>query len=619
MAKSSDRHAYISTAETLKRFAATLVAISPRKVALAALVMLCLPLTEGMGLLLLVPLLQLVGVDAQGESASSVGQAIAGIFSRLGLQPTLGAVLAAYVGVAVCQSALQRWHTMLSGEIRQQAEATLRVRFYRAIGRAQWLHFARSRIADFNQMLTQELDRLGTAAHDLLETAVGALIVAVYVVVALQVSPGMTALVLGCGGVLAWLFRFRVSDSHGLGSAMTATRARLNAAVTEHLGSMKTARCYGATDRHDEMFSQLTEQVRIGNLQSIASFARLRQETVVGSAIVLAVIIYVSRQMLVLPTAHLLMLLFLFARLMPRLTGLIERAQNLATLLPSFARFDEMERECLAAAEPPAELRQPVTFRREIRLDGLSFEYGRDAGKPAVRDVSLVFPCGTTTAIVGPSGAGKSTLADLLLGLIEPGAGRILIDGRPLERAQYAAWRDQIGYVSQDTFLFHDSVRANLLWARPGASEAELQQALRLAAADSFVAELPQGLDTVVGDRGILVSGGERQRLALARALLRGPKLLILDEATNALDSENETRIQEAIDSLRHQMTIIVITHRLSMVRGADQIHVLDQGRIVESGLSAELGTRAGGRFLGLCEAQGIDPVNDRELHVVGR
>jgi len=236
-----------------------------------------------------------------------------------------------------------------------------------------------------------------------------------------------------------------------------------------------------------------------------------------------------------------------------------------------------------------------------------------------VRDVSLVFPYGTTTAIVGASGAGKSTLADLLLGLIEPSAGRILIDGRPLERAQYAAWRDQIGYVSQDTFLFHDSVHANLLWARPSASEADLRQALRLAAADSFVAGLPQGLDTLVGDRGILVSGGERQRLALARALLRGPKLLILDEATNALDSENETRIQDAIDSLRHQMTIIVITHRLSMVRGADRIHVLDQGRVVESGSSAELGTRAGSRFQALREAQRIDRVEAHDLDFVGR
>jgi ATP-binding cassette subfamily C protein len=304
---------------------------------------------------------------------------------------------------------------------------------------------------------------------------------------------------------------------------------------------------------------------------------------------------------------------------MPRLTGLIERAQNLATLLPSFARFDDMERQCLAAAEPPEGLPQPITFAREIRLDGLSFDYRNYAPKAAVRDVSLVFPSGTTTAIVGPSGAGKTTLADLLLGLVEAGAGRILIDGHPLERCHYAAWRDQIGYVSQDTFLFHDSVRANLLWARPDASEADLLQALHLAAADSFVAELPHGLDTVVGDRGVLVSGGERQRLALARALLRRPKLLILDEATNALDSENERRIQDAIDSLRQQMTIVVITHRLSMVRGADRIHVMDQGRIVESGSWAELAARAGSRFSSLSQTRRTERIDERQLDVVGR
>lgn len=608
-----------STWTTLKRFVATLTAISPRKMALAAVVMLSLSLTEGIGLLLLVPLLQLVGVEAQGGSASSIGDGLAAAFFWFGIHPTLGAVLALYVGIAAGQSLLQRWHMMLSAQVRQQAEAALRLRLYRAIARTRWLFFARTRVSDFNQMLTQELDRIGTAAHDLIDVTVGALIVAVYVGVALRVSPEMTAFVLACGGLLAWLLRARVSDSHGLGSAMTATRAELNAAVTEHLGSMKTARCYGALERHDDSFRQLTEQVRLGNLQSIASFARLRQETVVGSAIVLAVIVYVSRQVLALPTAHLLMLLLLFARLMPRLTGLIERAQNFATQLPSFERFDQMERRCSGAAEPPAGPPQPVVFARDIRLEAVSFRYGNDAVRAAVRDIDLVIPAATTTAIVGPSGAGKSTLADLLLGLIEPTAGRILIDGQPLEPIDLASWRDQIGYVSQDTFLFHESVRANLRWARPDASEADLNHALQMAAADAFVAQLPNELDTVIGDRGVLVSGGERQRLALARALLRRPKLLVLDEATNALDSENEARIQEAIDALRHRMTIVVITHRLSTVRGADVIHVIDQGRIVESGSWDELIDRPASRFHALCRAQGVEGLESRELTGVGR
>lgn len=613
----------MSTLQSLRRFVATLVRVSPRKTALTAFVMLSLSFTEGLGLLLLVPLLQLVGVDAQEGSSGRVGSGLSAAFSWFGVRPTLGVVLTAYVGVAACQSLLQRWHTTLSAAVRQQTEAMLRMRLYRAIGRAQWLFIARTRLSDFAHVLTHELDRVGTAAHDLIDLSVVAVVVLVYVGIALRVSPEITGLVLLCGGALAWILRRRVADSHQFGGEMSVTRARLHAAVTEHLASMKTAKSYGAVDRHDEIFGALTEEVQNVNLKTIGVYARLRQETVVGSAVVLAVIVYTSQAILALSTAHLLMLLFLFARLMPRLTGLLERAQTLATVLPSFAAFNDLEARCLAAAEPLVPRMQPIVFDREIRFDRVTFGYGGAVDTRAVSGIDLVIHAGTTTAIVGPSGAGKTTLADLVLGLLAPTKGAILVDGQALGPSQLGAWREKIGYVNQDTFLFHDTVRANLLWARPDATARDLQHVLSLAAADEFVWRLPSGLDTVVGDRGVLVSGGERQRLALARALLREPQLLILDEATNALDSENEARIQEAIERLRHQMTIVVITHRLATVRTADVIHVIDEGHLVESGAWSELVTRPGSRLQQLCQAQGIDggtaSPQVRELDVVGQ
>lgn len=605
--------------QTLRHFVATLIAASPRKIALTAIVMLSLSLTEGMGLLLLVPLLQLVGVDAAGASGSRASLGLSAAFSWAGLRPTLGAVLGIYVAIAVCQSFLQRWHTMLNAEIRLQVEAFLRMRLYRALGRARWLFIARSRTSDFSQMLTQELDRIGLAAHDLIDLAVGTLIALVYVGIALRVSPQATVFVLACGGGLAWTLRRRVSDSHELGVAMSVHRADLHAAVTEHLGSMKTARCYGAVDRHDTIFSALTENLRAGNLSTVASYARLRQQTVVGSAIVLAIIVYVSRALIALPTAHLLMLLFLFARLMPRLSRLLEGVQGFGTVLPAYGKFHALETRCLVAAEPVGQRRQPIAFTREIRLDGVSFTYDNGTARPAVSQIGMVIRAGATTAIVGPSGGGKSTLADLLLGLLVPSEGAILVDGVPLDPALLEAWRDQIGYVNQDTFLFHDTVRANLLWARPDATENDLRRVLRMAAADEFVARLPRGLDTILGDRGVLVSGGERQRLALARALLRRPNLLILDEATNALDSENEARIQQAIDGLRHQMTIVLITHRLSTIRAAEAIYVVDEGRIVESGTWAELLASPRSRFVQLSRAQQVKDLSPPELMAVGR
>jgi len=189
------------------------------------------------------------------------------------------------------------------------------------------------------------------------------------------------------------------------------------------------------------------------------------------------------------------------------------------------------------------------------------------------------------------------------MGLLSPTHGKMLVDGRLLKGPDLRPWRRGIGYVPQETFLLHDTLRHNLRWSNPDATDDELHEALHLAAADDFVAALPAGLDTVLGDRGMRLSGGERQRIALARALVRRPKLLILDEATNSLDGENQQRVQSAIQNLHGEMTIVIIAHRLSTVRDADQIVVLEEGQIVEVGGYQELLTCASGRFRGLVDA----------------
>jgi ATP-binding cassette, subfamily C, bacterial len=342
-----------------------------------------------------------------------------------------------------------------------------------------------------------------------------------------------------------------------------------------------------------------------------AQQTELQQRFEFGSTVLLAIAVFLAYEVLHVATAQLLLLLFIFARLMPRLTSIYRQLQGLAIVLPVLEAVSELERECREAAEPVSSHRSDIGLHGTIRLEKVSFTYLRRANTPALSDVDLEIPQGLTTAIVGPSGAGKTTLADLLIGLLPATGGRILIDGGELTPDRLVAWRRHIGYVAQEAVLFHDTVRANLAWANPGASEEDLMQALRLSAAYDFVARLPEGLDTILGERGVLVSGGERQRLSLARALLRRPDMLVLDEATSSLDSENELRIQHAIEKLHQQMTIVVITHRLSTIRHADLIHVLDHGRVVESGSWDELVARPGGRFRNLCRAQGI---GDRPL-----
>ncbi len=248
---------------------------------------------------------------------------------------------------------------------------------------------------------------------------------------------------------------------------------------------------------------------------------------------------------------------------------------------------------------------QRLSLTRDLVADDVSFTCC-EGRLPAVSHLNLAIPAGKIVALVGPSGAGKSTIADILMGLTQPDSGRIKLDGQTLGPEKMRVWREQIGYVAADTCLFNDTLRANLKWARPEASEDEMLQALRDAAAYDFVAGLRDGLDTTLGDRGISVSQGERQRLAVARAFLRDPSMLILDEATNSLDFINEQRVFDAIESRRSKLTVVLIAHRLSTLQWADLIYVVEGGRVIESGTCSSLNALPGGRFRALWADQSL-------------
>jgi ATP-binding cassette subfamily B protein len=249
----------------------------------------------------------------------------------------------------------------------------------------------------------------------------------------------------------------------------------------------------------------------------------------------------------------------------------------------------------------------PARVRGEVRFDAVRFVYGAapapsvagngDGQRPRRRVLDgfdLVVPPGETHAIVGSTGAGKSTVVKLLLRLYDTTTGRIALDGVDVRTVPLAELRRAIGYVGQDVFLFQGTVRENLAYGRPEAGDAELERAARLAEAHDFITELPDGYDTVVGERGQKLSGGQRQRLSIARAILKDPALLVLDEATSAVDNETEAAIQRSLELVGQDRTVIVIAHRLSTVRHADRIHVLEEGRIVESGSHDELAAARG-------------------------
>jgi ATP-binding cassette, subfamily B, bacterial MsbA len=269
------------------------------------------------------------------------------------------------------------------------------------------------------------------------------------------------------------------------------------------------------------------------------------------------------------------------------------------------ARFPSLVQPGLAASQRAFELldarpevresadARPVTgLSAGIRLEGVGFEY--EAGEPVLADVELEIGRGEVVALVGPSGSGKTTVANLVPRFYDPTGGRITLDGVDLRELEVGGLRSLMGIVTQETILFHDTVRANIAYGMGDVADEALESAARAAHAHEFIRELPEGYDTVLGERGTRLSGGQRQRIAIARALLRDAPMLILDEATSALDTESETLVQDAIDRLMEDRTVLVIAHRLSTVRKADRIVVLQAGRVVDQGTHRELIEREG-------------------------
>lgn len=595
------------TVNTFRTYTGVLLETMSWRVALALVLMICLSVTQGAQILLLVPLMQVVGLDVGQGSVGWVADVASSALAAVGLKPSLVTVLVIFALVTALLALIARWQTIYNYKLQQDFVACLRRRLYRAIANTDWLTFSKTRSSDFTHALTVELDRVGSAAYVLLGLATNLILVMAYAILALKLSLAMTGLVFAAGVALLLLLRRKTQAARWSGEDITLATSGLHSAAIEHLGGMKAIKSYGAEERNSRVFSELAGKVAQMYLRVTRNQAETSFWFTVGSAVILSAILYISIQILAIPAAGFLLLLFLFNRMIPLFKSIQNYYQAYLSALPAFQRVMEIQTRCEEAAEPRATARSgEIVLRDGVRLENVSFVYGAEEKAPAIRDLDLGIEAGKTTAIVGTSGAGKSTIADLVMGLLVPSRGRVLVDGKPLEPGLLRPWREQIGYVAQDTFLFNDTVRSNLLWACPEAGEEEIWQALKLAAATGFISELPEGLETVLGDRGVRLSGGERQRLALARALLREPSLLILDEATSALDSKNERRIQGAIDSLHGSVTILVITHRLSTVREADVIYVLESGRVVESGTWEALISNEDGRFGALAGAQGI-------------
>jgi subfamily B ATP-binding cassette protein MsbA len=430
-------------------------------------------------------------------------------------------------------------------------------------------------------------------------------VVAVTLVVLSQISLRLTLFTLAFVPLLVLLLQVLVRRLRRHARARAQERAEITATVTERIGAIRLIRSYGEERTEQDRFRTQANRYRKQVIRTQRFSSLTSPLTEVFSGFLVILIIWAGSQ----PG-----LVGLDTALRPEaIIVFLMAALRLTSPLKTIASFPAVMAVALASAErvfdlldqPPSEVDRPgeseARFTRDIVFESVTFSY--DGGDPVLSDVSFTLPKGKVLALVGPSGAGKTTLADLLPRFHDPTDGRILMDGVPLTRLTRRSLRALMGVVSQDTVLLNDTVFANIAYGSPGASREAVEAAAEAANAAGFIRQLPDGLDTLLGERGTRLSGGQRQRIAIARALLRDPPILILDEATSALDTESERLVQQAIERLMRDRTVLVIAHRLATVRDADDIVVLDAGRIVQRGSHEEL-YRAGGLYRRLHDLQ---------------
>lgn len=587
----------------LWRYITALKGFKSKNILFAIALMVFTSLTEGISLLLLVPLLQLVGLNVQQGSLSQIADYIASFFNFMGITPTLAIVLLIYVLIISLNAFLYRIQTIETSKIQYEFAAHLRKRLFKKITDSNWMFFTKTRSSDFAHALTNEIERISIGTGQFLTLISSLFILVVYLIFALKISGLITGLIFLVGIILLLFLRKRTQSSGSRGEKLSTVTKDMYSSAIQHLDGMKTVKSFNMENRNVQEFSNVADGVSNSYMDTIKSYADVKLLFDIGSVAILSILVFILISFVKISTAELLILLFLFVRMIPGFSTIQRSYQYFINMIPAFASVINLEEECKKATEDQKES-ENVEFEREIKFDNVSFHYNKENGSFSIKDLSLSIVSGKTTAIVGLSGAGKSTVCDLIMGLIKPDDGQILIDGNQLREESVSSWRNQIGYVAQDTFLFNDTVRNNLLFAEEEAKEKNIWNALKSASADEFVLKLPDGLDTLIGDRGVRLSGGEKQRLALARALLRKPSLLIMDEATSNLDSKNEKNILESIENLHGNISILMIAHRLSTIKNTDVIYLMENGGLIESGSWDELISIDNGNFRLLYELQ---------------
>ncbi|HCB04531.1 MAG TPA: ABC transporter ATP-binding protein [Nocardioides sp.] len=497
---------------------------------------------------------------------------------------------AGMVAVAALTSVLGVLQTWINTQVGQRVMHTLRTDVFGHLQRQSIAFFTRTRTGEVQSRITNDIGGMQSVVTSTATSVASNLTTTVATAVAMAVLSWRLSLIsLVVMPPAIWISRRVARMRREITSAQQRELADLNVTIEEGLSinGVQLAKAMGAGPMLVRRFTE--SSARLIDLELRSSLAgrwRMASMSVLFAAIPAVIYLGAGLPMTAgtMTIGTLIAFTALQSQLFRPLMGLLNTGVQVVSSLALFQRVFEYLDLPVDIDEPtdPVDL-DPTQVRGEVRFEQVGFSYA-DAGAAALVDIDLAVPAGSTLALVGETGSGKTTLGSLVARLHDPTTGRVTIDGVDVRRIRLADLAEIVGTVSQETYLLHTTVRENLRYAKPDATDAELEQAARAARIHDLIASLPDGYDTMVGSRGHRFSGGEKQRIAIARTLLRNPRILVLDEATSALDTETERAVQEAFDTLAAGRTTITIAHRLSTVRGADQIVVLDHGRVAERG-----------------------------------
>ena len=567
--------------------------LRPHRSRLGALgaVMLGAGAAEGLGIGLFYPLIEYVEHGQAFLKRPSV-RPLAAALRAVRIEPSVGVFVGLIFLVVVTTLVLKRAQSVLSSRVYNPFMRDIRAEAFRRVLSSHVFYFTAGSSAQLTRILEDEVEYAGQSLNFVIAGLAAALSLLVYGLFALALSWRLT-MIIGGLGVLRWFVVGRaIRRTRTLGAEHGALRTRLKSqAVGVHQG-IDVIKTSGAEEREIARFDALAEEIsgnaeRLVSTQARASFL----EGLLGDGL-LCVIVWLAVSRLSVSGASLLTFLFIVSRLVPKITAVNDSRIRVAEYLSRIELLPKvLEESGLPALAWGGEAKS--SFDRELTLSGVTFRYP-EASEDALTSVTLSVRRGETAALVGQSGSGKSTLARLVLRLFDPTSGTVAVDGVPLPRLRREDWIRLVSVVGQDTFVFDDTLEANVRYGAPERGPEAVAEALRRARCDEFVSRLPEGLATRVGERGVRLSGGQRQRIAIARAFLRDSPILVLDEATSAMDSVTEGLIQEALRDLAKDRTLLVIAHRLSTIRDAHRILVLDKGRVAETGSHDDLFARGG-------------------------